>query len=77
LADYRKVRVRVEHTQARQVSIGERRRSDPQGQPGYLRVDKVTAKALDVRASQMSDTVAARRMQKAKPALLSRCRGGR
>lgn len=38
---YRKVRVRVEHTQARQVSIGERRRPDPQGQPGYLRVDTV------------------------------------
>ena len=38
---YRKVRVRVEHTQARQVSIGERRRPDPKGQPGYLRVDTV------------------------------------
>lgn len=38
---YRKVRVRVEHTQARQVSIAERRRPDPQGQPGYLRVDTV------------------------------------
>jgi len=41
-AAYRKVRVRVLHTQARQVSIGERRRPDPQGQPGYLRVDTVT-----------------------------------
>jgi hypothetical protein len=40
-ADYRKIRVRVEHTQARQVSIGERRRPDPKGQPGYLRVDTV------------------------------------
>lgn len=40
-AAYRKVRVRVLHTQARQVSIGERRRPDPQGQPGYLRVDTV------------------------------------
>jgi len=38
---YRKVRVRVEHTQARQVSIGERRRPDPKGRPGYLRVDTV------------------------------------
>lgn len=40
-AAYRKVRVRVLHTQARQVSIGERRRPDPKGQPGYLRVDTV------------------------------------
>jgi hypothetical protein len=38
---YRKVRVRVEHTRARQVSIAERRRPDPKGQPGYLRVDTV------------------------------------
>lgn len=40
-AAYRKVRVRVVHTQARQVSIAERRRPDPKGQPGYLRVDTV------------------------------------
>ena len=40
-AAYRKVRIRVRHTQARQVSIGERRRPDPRGQPGYLRVDTV------------------------------------
>lgn len=38
---YRKIRVRVEHTQARQVSIGERRQPDPKGKPGYLRVDTV------------------------------------
>lgn len=38
---YRNLRVRVHHTRARQVSIGERRRPDPQGQPGYLRVDTV------------------------------------
>lgn len=38
---YRRQRVRVRHTQARQVSIGERRKPDPQGQPGYLRVDTV------------------------------------
>jgi hypothetical protein len=31
----------VPHTQARQVSIGERRRPDPKGQAGYLRVDTV------------------------------------
>jgi hypothetical protein len=40
-AAYRKVRVCVEHTQARRVSIGERRRPEPKGQPGYLRVDTV------------------------------------
>jgi transposase InsO family protein len=40
-AAYRKVRVRVQHTQARQVSIGERRRPEPKGKPGYLRVDTV------------------------------------
>lgn len=40
-AAYRKIRVRVLHTQARQVSIAERRRPEPQGRPGYLRVDTV------------------------------------
>jgi hypothetical protein len=40
-AAYRKIRVQVEHTQARQVSIGERRQPEPKGQPGYLRVDTV------------------------------------
>ncbi len=40
-AAYRKIRVRVVHTQARQVSIGERRRPEPQGRPGYIRVDTV------------------------------------
>lgn len=38
---YGKLRVRVHHTQARQVSIGERRQPDPQGRPGYLRVGTV------------------------------------
>lgn len=38
---YRNIRVRVHRTQARQVSIAERRRPDPRGQPGYLRVDTV------------------------------------
>lgn len=32
---------RVQHTQARQVTIGERRRPGPQSRPGYLRVDTV------------------------------------
>jgi hypothetical protein len=40
-AAYQKIRVRFEHTQACKVSIGERRRPDPKGQPGYLRVDTV------------------------------------
>jgi hypothetical protein len=38
---YRNHRVRVHHTQARQIAIGERRRPDPCGRPGYLRVDTV------------------------------------
>ena len=40
-AAYRKIRVRVAHTQGSQVSIGERRRPEPKGRPGYLRVDTV------------------------------------
>ncbi len=40
-AGYRKCRVKVQHTQARQVSIAERRKPDPKGQPGYIRVDTV------------------------------------
>ena len=40
-AAYRKIRVRVEHTKGSKVSIGERRRPDPKGRPGYLRVDTV------------------------------------
>ena len=38
---YRSHRVSVHHTQARQVSIAERRKPDPRGQPGYLRLDTV------------------------------------
>jgi hypothetical protein len=38
---YGKIRVCVVHTQARQVSIAERRRPDPKGRPGYIRVDTV------------------------------------
>lgn len=40
-AVYRGQRVRVQHTQARQVGIAERRKPDPRGRPGYLRVDTV------------------------------------
>ena len=38
---YRSHRVTVQHTQARQVSIAERRKPDPRGRPGFLRVDTV------------------------------------
>jgi len=46
---YRKVRVRVEHTRASQVNIGERRKPRPLGRPGYLRVDTVHQGHLDGR----------------------------
>lgn len=38
---YRQVRVRVERTHATPVNIGERRKPQPLGRPGYLRVDTV------------------------------------
>jgi hypothetical protein len=38
---YRRRRVRVKVTHGSPVSIAERRKPDPQGQPGYLRVDTV------------------------------------
>jgi hypothetical protein len=38
---YRSQRVRVQSTQSRQIAIAERRKPDPLGQPGYLRVDTV------------------------------------
>jgi hypothetical protein len=44
-AVYSNQRVRKQGTQARQVSIGERRKPEPQGRPGYLRVDTVTIRA--------------------------------
>jgi len=40
-AAYRQRRVHFTKTRPTAVSIGERRRPDPQGQPGYLRVDTV------------------------------------
>jgi hypothetical protein len=40
-AVYRSQRVRVHHTQSRQIAIGERRKPDPKGKPGFLRVDTV------------------------------------
>jgi hypothetical protein len=38
---YRRRRVRVQPTRGKAVPIAERRKPDPQGQPGYLRVDTV------------------------------------
>jgi transposase InsO family protein len=38
---YCKVRVRMEHTRASPINIGERRKPRPLGRPGYLRVDTV------------------------------------
>src|ERR1700722_12212906 len=39
--DYRKQAARYEGTRPAAISIGERRKPDPQGRPGYLRVDTV------------------------------------
>jgi transposase InsO family protein len=38
---YRRQRVAYQHTRPTQVAIGERRKPDPQGRPGYLRLDTV------------------------------------
>jgi hypothetical protein len=35
----RNIRLRADHTQARQVCIGERHKPEPKRNPGYLRVD--------------------------------------
>ena len=44
---YRAARTTVEPTRGVQVGIGERRRPDPQGRPGFLRVDTVHQGDLD------------------------------
>src|SRR6266853_24989 len=44
---YRKRRVAYQPTRPTQVSIGERRRPEPDGRPGYLRVDTVHQGELD------------------------------
>ena len=44
---YRERRMHYVKTRAVQVAIGERRRPDPQGRPGYLRVDTVHQGDLD------------------------------
>jgi transposase InsO family protein len=38
---YQKLRVKVEHTRASRVAVAERRKPDPRGEPGFLRVDTV------------------------------------
>jgi len=38
---YRKIRVQVQSTRASKVSIAQRRKPEPRGRPGYLRVDTV------------------------------------
>jgi len=38
---YRRRRIRVQPTRAKKVAIAERRKPEPRGQPGYLRVDTV------------------------------------
>jgi hypothetical protein len=38
---YTKLRTAVQHTRSVAVAIGERRKPDPPGQPGYIRVDTV------------------------------------
>lgn len=44
---YREKRVRYEKTRPVPIAIGERRRPDPKGRPGYLRVDTVHQGDLD------------------------------
>src|ERR687888_50974 len=44
---YRERRILYEKTKPVQVAIGERRRPDPQGRPGYLRIDTVHQGDLD------------------------------
>lgn len=44
---YRECHLRYTKTSPVQVAIGERRKPDPQGRPGYLRVDTVHQGDLD------------------------------
>jgi len=44
---YRQKRILYQKTRPAQVPIGERRRPDPQGRPGYLRIDTVHQGDLD------------------------------
>ena len=45
--DYLKLRRTFEKTKPRQVAIGERRKPNPNGQPGYIRIDTVHQGDLD------------------------------
>jgi hypothetical protein len=49
-AGYRRRRVRIEPTRGKAVPIAERRKPDPQGKPGYLRVDTVHQRQQDGKA---------------------------
>ncbi len=51
---YRGQRVRVNHTQSRQIAIAQRRKLDPKGRPGFLQVDTIHQGQKD--ASQASTT---------------------
>jgi len=44
---YRQRRRRIEKTRPKQIKIGDRRRPNPEGKPGYLRVDSVHQGDLD------------------------------
>ena len=46
-SSYQKQRRVFTKTQARQVAIGERRKPQPNGQPGYIRIDTVHQGDLD------------------------------
>ena len=48
---YRAAHPVVEPTRASKVPIGQRRRPDPQGRPGFLRVDTVPARTASTLAS--------------------------
>lgn len=53
---YRQQRVIVQPTRPTPISIGERRRPDPQGRPGYLRVDTPCIRATSWTAARASIT---------------------
>ena len=54
---YREKRLRYEQTRPVQIAIGERRRPDPKGRPGYLRVDTVHQGDLESVRSGNSNAV--------------------
>lgn len=44
---YRERRINIEKTRPAKVMIGERRRPEPNGKPGYIRIDTVHQGDLD------------------------------